>query len=627
MSEATPHQTLAQNPGVASTVTRHAAGLLLASLLAALLVFPQWYILLTDPPEGVRSELTPWGAEDQGIDLAYYSTSIRRAYDLEFPARVNFGFSDDDTPLQTGAWWLEGIGLLGRVTGGVFPALAIVMTLVAIALFVAFYALAFQLTGSRIAGACMMPLALAAVYVLSQADGILPLRRWHVLEEVLRADPGLSFHPWLRIIPPLMPLAPFFLAVLAVPRAVETGRRAWVVAAAAGVALVVYSYLYFWAALAVALAAWGAWLLIRGDRASATRLAVIGAIAAALSLPELAAAAYNAFTLGDDARARLGAGLDPAFIPSVRELAVRLALGLPFLAALLRGPEHNRLYIALYLAPLLLVKLPHGAPQPFHYSDQAWPAFAIPAVVAGSAELWRLLPSSNSQRVALAGLGFAAVLAGAHFATLQVRAMRDLDAAFSLRADEHAAFTWMDDNFDHNDTVVTPSFSTNMYLGVLTPAQRYVREAFVPEPGDDEVVERYLRASAALGIEPDAVFERLEPERFIFEDPSTDLEEREAQLEESMAFYLLNWQVTVPERIELRLDGWRESYTNLLRATDVLSAYDAGYIYCGPRERLWPIAAVAPDTHVRVAFEQGEVAIYELVERSDDGATVFTGCG
>ena len=452
------------------------------------------------------------------------------------------------------------------------------------------------------------------------------------------ADPGLDFHAWARFVAPIMPLPAFFGAAIAVPRATETGQRMWIAAAAAALALLVYSYLFYWTAAALALAAWLAWLLIRRDFDAARRLAIVGALAALLAIPELGAAVRNAFVVSDDMRARLGIGTPaPDDLPTWSNVIARFALGVPFLLACLRGPERNRLYIALYLAPLVLVCAPVDLPQPFHYTLQVWPAFAIPSVLAGGAELWKFLSDERLQRGALGVIVAAGTIGTLHFAVLQFRAIGNVDDAFSMRADEHAAFDWLSDNVAYPEVVVSPSITTNMYVSALTPASKYVLDGFIADPSDDEIIERYLRVSAAYGFDADTVIDRLDPiyrcadpddfrSNFPFKDPSDDLDEREAQLEDSMAYFLLNWEITHPGKVEERLPRWREQYEQLLREPAVLSAHRADYIYCGPRERLWPVEGVAPDTYVAVVFEQGEVTIYRLASQSDDGARPFIGC-
>jgi hypothetical protein len=554
-----------------------------------------------------------------------------------------YGQGDPDTPVQTGAVWLEAIGWLGHLTGGIFSSLALVTTLAAVAAFLLFYTLGVRLTRSRLASAAAIPIILLCVQAVTQTDTVIGLRHWNILRPVVVADPGLDFHAWARFVAPIMPLPAFFGAAIAVPRAVETGHRTWMAAAAVALALLVYSYLFYWTAAALALIAWLAWLLIRRDFDAARRLAIIGGLTALLAVPELGAAVRNAFVVSDDMRARLGIGTPaPDDLPTWSNIIARFALAVPFLLACLRGPERNRLYIALYLAPLVLVRAPVDLPQPFHYTLQVWPAFAIPAVLAGCAELWRLLPDVRLQRAVLGAIVAAGAVGTLHFTVLQLRAIGNVDDAFSMRSDERAAFDWLSNNVAYPEVVVSPSITTNMYVSALTSASKYMLDGFIADPSDDEIIERYLRVSAAYGFDADTVIDRLDPiyrcadpddfrcdrpsSNFPFKDPSNDVVEREAQLEDSMAYFLLNWEITHPDTVQERLPRWREQYEQLLRESAVLSAHRADFIYCGPRERLWPVEGVAPDTHVTVAFEQGEVTIYRLASQSDDSAHPFIGC-
>ncbi|HXK33490.1 MAG TPA: hypothetical protein VNM91_05685 [Dehalococcoidia bacterium] len=615
----------AKQPRLAALLRAHAGGLAAALALGALLVAPQWWLRATDPDEGVRAVLSPYASSDEGFDLALYAPNIRQAYDGELPIVDYYAGGSDEVSTQSGAAWLELTGWLGHAAGGIYNALLAVTTLAAAATFVSLYALAFRVTGSRLLAVAVLPIALASAEVLKFSDGILGLRERYVLEAIVRVNPGGNFLAWLRFLPPVMPLAPFFAAAIAAPEAARTGRRAWMAAAVVALTLLVYSYFYFWSAMAAALAGWLAWLLLRGEREQATRLAVIGAAVALLSLPEIFALVRGALTASDDFRARLGATTGLSFEASAGEIAARLVVGAPFLLACLRGPERNRLYAALYVVPLVLSRAVGIVPQPFHYSDQVWPPFAIPAVVAGGTEIWRMLP----QRLSPYATGTAVALAGAGLlfvSAVQVRAFQQTGDAFALREDERAAFDWIEDNVAAPETVVSPSLSTNMYVASLTPARRYLREAFVPGPSDDELIEDYLRASAAYGYPPGDVMERLDPAYFPHGEFIDDARAREELLEYSMAFYLLNWQVTDPDRITARIPRWRARYEALLALDDPLAdGRRADYVYCGPRERLFE-GSGAPGVYVRVAFQQGEVTVYEIAESGADGAKRFGGC-
>ena len=621
---------------------RHAAGIAIALLLAGMLTGPRWWLLATDPPDGERVQLSPWGAGTFGYDQSLYTPNIRQAYDVRLPLSSLYGDGGDDTPLQTGSLWLAGIGLLGHATGGIFSSLAVVTTLAALAAFLLFYAMGVELTGSRRAAIAIMPIAMMAVEVITQADGISSLRHWLILKPVVTVNPGLDFHAWARFVAPIMPLPAFFGSVVAVPRALEHGRRRWIVAASACLAVLIYSYLFYWTAMALALALWGGWLLYRRDYAAARRLVVIGVIAALLALPELASAAHNALSLSADMKHRLGIGAAAGDDrPSLSSIVQRFMIGLPFLAMLLRGPDRNRLYIALFVVPLALARVPGILPQPFHYTLQVWPVFAMPGFVAGGAALWRLL-SRSQQRVASIALGSVAVLGVVHLGVFQARAIHNVDAGFSMRSDEHAAFDWIDSNVPEGSAIVSPSVTTNLYVAAFTSASKYVKDGFIAAPSDDEIVDRYLRTQASYGFSEDVTFARIDPiyrcktaddyrcakpsSNFPFKDVGPVLREREAALETNMAYYLLNWEITHPDTIEARMPAWRERYRALQSQPDPLSAYRADYLYCGPRERLWPANIGAPSISVTVAYQQGEVTLYRIAGASNVGVLPFRGC-
>lgn len=621
---------------------RHAAGIAVALLLAGMLSGQSWWLLATDPPEGERVLLSPWGGGVAQLDQTLYLPNIRQAYDGRLPLSSFVGEYGDNTPVQTGSLWLAGIGLLGHATGGIFSSLALVTTLVAVVALLLFYAMAFELTRSRFAAIALMPVAMLGVQIITQAMGIATLRHWHILQPVITIDPRFEFHAWARFPAPILPLPAFFGGVVAIPRAVESGRRGWIITAAACLAAMIYSYLFYWTAMAVALALWGGWLLYRRDYPVARRLIAVGVLASALATPELASAIHNALSFSVDIKHRLGVGTPaPEVQPSLSTLAQRFIIGVPFLLVLLRGPDRNRLYIALFVAPLLLAPVPRLLPQPDHYSLLVWPAFAIPAFVAGGAALWQSL-SHRRQRIANVALAAGAIVGVLHFGVFQARALHNIQSGFTMRADERIAFDWIDANVPSGRTIVSPSFTTNAYISALTRASKYIREGFVAAPSDDEIIDRYLRTQAAYGFSEDLTFSRIDPiyrckraddhrcakpsPNFPFKDVSPDLREREAALENNMAYYLLNWEITHPETIERRIPAWRERFHRLRTQPDPLSAYAAHYLYCGPRERLWPADVASPGVTVTVAFHQGDVTLYRIVAATNANAQSFRGC-
>lgn len=308
---------------------------------------------------------------------------------------------------------------------------------------------------------------------------------------------------------------------------------------------------------------------------------------------------------------------------------------------LLRGPDRNRLYIALFVVPLALARAPGILPQPFHYTLQVWPAFAIPAFVAGGAAIAELLSRSQQRAVSVA-LGAAAVVGVVHLGVFQTRALHNVNDGFSIRADEHAAFDWIERNVRDGEVIVSPSLTTNSYITAFTPASSYIKVGPIAAPSDDEIIDRYLRTAAAYGIGEEATFARLDPiyhcktpddyrcatpsSNFPFKDISPNLREREVALETTMAYYLLDWEVTHPDTINSRIPAWRERFRELQSQRDPLAAYRADYLYCGSRERLWPVERAASGISVTIAYRRGDVTLYRLSAASDADARPFMGC-
>ncbi|HYM16158.1 MAG TPA: hypothetical protein VEZ14_11410, partial [Dehalococcoidia bacterium] len=570
-----------------SFLRRHAAGIAMAALLALLIAAPRWYLLATQPSSGVRVQVSPWGADHQGSDEAEYQIITQRAFLGDLPVRDPVLSGHAQAP-QGNAFWQEAIGTLSRSFSSIFPGIAVAVTLASFVGFLLLYAIAFDAVRSWIAAA-FLPIAALVAQVYTQAEGIVQLRHLGVLRAALGVDAVRQFHVWGRFTAPVMLLPLLFGAAYAIPRAVETGSKRWTAAGALCVAVLVYSYLFYWTALALAVAAWLAWLLLRRDLVAARRLALLGGLAALLAAPELISLAHQSLTLSADVSIRVGvdqtAGIDRTVLARV---AQRVLLGLPFFWGLRSGRRRDAFYVALFLAPLALVSFKGFVPQPWHYLIGVWIAFAVPALVVGAVGIaTRLRPRLPARLTALAVPALAALAAAAvlQMAWLQVRTTRNVDAAFALSADEHAAFSWIDHNVRKGQTVVSTSITTNDLLATLTPASLYVPDGFLSHVSDQQIFDRYLRASAAFGYDEQATFDRIDPARG-GADHAPPYEQR---FELFMAYYLTNWEVVIaPQRIAARLPALHAEFVSLQASAAPLAAYPADYIYCGPRERYWP---------------------------------------
>jgi hypothetical protein len=522
--------------------------------------------------------------------------------------------------------------MAGRVTGGPFAALAIATTLAAVAALVLLYALMVAVTGSRFAAAVLMPLVLLAVHVLNFADGILPLRHAEVLGALLRIDPEDQVHAWTRFPAPILVLAPFFGAVLALPKVIESRLRGWPIAAAVAIALLFYTYLFYWTALGVALAGWLAALVLRRDREEARRLIGVGAVALIIALPELIIVGWAGLSLPADARDRVGLqplGIDTSLAATIGQ---RLIVGAPFLIALMRrGERRDLLYVALFLAPLVLAPVQGVVPQQWHYHTQVWAVFAIPAFVAGGAAIVQAIRWPQTGRIAQAGVAAVAIAAGVYVVALQVRAVESTEDGFVLSHAEDAAFEWMRDHLDADDTVVSPSVTTSLLLASLTPASQYLADGGFTYANDAELSERMLRVQSAYGYSEEDVLRRVrldeEFEGFPLNDPDPGIAEQERMLEDHLAFFMFSFEILDREEFGARTEAsWLPRYRELLTIGDPLNAYPAEYLYCGHRERFYAASEPAEGTFVRVAFAEGDVTLYERVDAGSAGAMEFGGC-
>lgn len=395
--------------------------------------------------------------------------------------------------------------------------------------------------------------------------------------------------------------------------------------AAALLALLVYSYVFYWTAMAAAVALWAVWLALRGEYASLRRLAVVGFLAVLLALPELAIVASKSLSATADVKARVGQD-DLAILPA--GLVQRVAIGLPFAAVLWRGPSRNGLLIALTASPLALTSVGGVVPQEWHYRTQVWGVFALPALIAGSAAMIRYVP----RRLMLALqalLGVAAVVGLVFLVTYQVRALATAHRAFAVSDDEGAALAWVRAHVRGDQTVVSSSVTTNLLLASLTPSSEYIMDGYNPVASDGEIIDRFLRAQVAFGYGEDATFLRLDPENgtSVGEISPQTRDALERGVEEQAAYFLFYAETDNHEDILRRFPEWHGRFSALQVESDVLAAYPADYVYCGDRERFWSVARRPAGIYVRVAFRQGSVTIYRLSDAADPAAEQFMGCG
>jgi hypothetical protein len=595
--------------------------MLVASLLAALLVAPRWWLLTTDPPDGVRVQVSPFGADYQGTDESDYDIVTARAFRGDLPVRDPL-ITDHSGDPQGAAFWEEAIGTLSRPLGSIFVGLAIAATLAALAGFLLLYALAWQATRSW-AAAAALPVIAVIEQVYNQAWGFVQLYHLHILRAIVTVDPVRKFHTWVRFPAPIMLLPLFFGAALAIPRAVDSGSKRWTAAGALCVAVMVYSYLFYWTAMALALAGWLAWLLYRRDLIAARRLALLGVIAAAVASPELVSLVHNSASLSADVKVRLGveqtAGLDTTVLARIAE---RLIIGLPLFWGLRSGQRRDAFYVMLFVSPLALLSIKGVLPQTWHFVIVVWDVFALPAVIAGAVGIvtW-VRPRVAPRFVALAGpaLVACAVAGVLHTAVLQVRAMRQVNTAFALTDDESAAFDWMDANVKDGQTVVSTSITSNYLIAILTPASVYVPGGTLTQVSDHELFDRYLRASAAFGYDEQTTFQRI--------DKADHTSPYEHNFEYSIGYYLTDYEILIAaRRVDDQMPALHQEFQVMESSPAPLAAYPADYIYCGHRERFWPAVHTPPGTYVTVAFQHGESTVYRIAAASDVGAVPFLGC-
>ncbi|MEX0749302.1 MAG: hypothetical protein WD359_00700 [Dehalococcoidia bacterium] len=605
-------------------LARHALAIVLAVALGALLVFPRWWMLTTDPPEGARVPVSVWGAWGMGSDEALQTVTLRDAYDGELPVRSPHLVNHRNDSLQAGAGWQQFIGMGGHVFGGPFESLAVVSTVMGIAAFMMLYVLAYNLTGSRLAAASALPLAALFGLVMYRLDEYTARNMWRYIEPFLTLQTDREFLPWTRFLSPIVTLATFFTLAWSLPRAAKTGELRWCVVAALALALLVYSYVFYWSAAALAIAFWLGLLLVRRDFDAARRVLLVGIAAVLIALPEFAIVANKSLTSTEDIQGRVGQGELGIIWVETSEILARLLAGLPFMFVLLRRRTvEGGFYVALFVAPLVLAMFDGVVPQSWHFRSQVWSAFAIPAFIAGGAEFYRML-GEGGQRFAMRGLAVAAVLASVYLAAFQVRVTTLVDDAYAVSDDEHAAFEWIEDNVSTRETVASPSVITTLMLANLTPASGYIIGGYNPVVSDDELIDRFLRIQTAYGYDEAVTFERLDPRYFGVENvPSIELQR---QVEMRAAYYNFYWEVFTPDVYEERIPAWRERFRALAGEENVLAAYPVEYLYCGPRERFWPMPSPAPGTYVRPAFERDTVTVYAIVEADDPQAAPFAGC-
>jgi hypothetical protein len=602
----------------------------LVLVVAAAMVLPRVWLLTTAPASGVRVAISPYGASRTGYDESVYAASVRQVMDGQVPLSDPFLVNHQNDAMQPSSLWLMAAGLVARATGDVFSSITIITSVAMACALALLYALFLRITGARWAAVGLIPLVLVAIQVFNQADGIFPLRHWEVLKPILLANPERQWHVLLRFPSPVMGLAALIAIVIAIPYAVETGRRRWLIAAAVPLALVIYSYLYYWTAMMVALAGWGCWMLYARDLSAFRRLVCVAAIALLLAVPEFVVLIRSALALPAGTSDRLG--LDPLGVDTslVAIVGQRLLVGLPFLVLLIAGGSlSGRLYVMLFLSPLALATVSGVVPQPWHYQTQVFAVFAIPAIVAGAAAGYRRLPRSMA-RAGVVAFACLAVVGAVYLVTFQARSIQQTDASFAIGSDEDAALRWVAEHVSGNETVVSPSITTNLYLAALTPASEYLGEGWSSKATDEELMDRVLRTQAAYGYSEDDVFSRLDVTDatggFPVNDPTGTPAALEKKLERFLAYYTFQFEVRHQQSFDDRVQSWHARFRDLQSDFDVLSPYKADYLYCGPRERFYAGTRPSPGTFVTIAFAEGAVTVYRLTSLDAPDARQFRGC-
>ena len=605
---------------------RHATGIGVALLLAAALAAPRWWLLATDPAEGARIDLSPWGGGGQAEDEAMYMGIARAIFDGDLLPR-DVHLADQHGPPLTSAGPMYVVAGLGRVTGDIYVALALVCTLAALAALLLIYALGLRMSGSRVLAAALVPAVLLFATSYDIAGGFLPLRHAGVLSAIASAAPEGEFHPWTRFVAPALTAPLAFSAFLALPPAVMRGERRTLAASSALLALMAYTYLFVAATMAVVLLAWAAWFAARRDWAPARRVLIIGGAAAVLALPELANIAWNAAEATADIRARKGFAPYTTDISTVA-LLQRAALALPFAWLAFRGRgdrDENVFYVLLTAAPLVLARADRVFPQNDHFLMQVWPFFTVPIAIAGVVALRDLTPRT-AVRPLTATLAVMAMLGIAQTVAYQARALRENDEHYVVSEAERDLYGWLEAHAG-GATVATPSRSTAYLIANLTPAYGYLPDGFPTQVSDDEIADRYLRLQAAFGYSEADTFARLReyaPFTELTPRPGETLEQR---AERAMSDYLFAEEFLQPRRIEQRVPGWIERFRAYQHEPDVLRRYGVDYVLCDHRARFWGADRTSPGTYVSVAFEDGDVTLYRIVERSAPDAREFGGCG
>ncbi len=602
---------------------RHAAGIAVALLLAAVVVLPRWWMLTTPAPDGVRVPISFWGGNGQINDEVREFSAIRQAYDGKLPVRSPFLSNHADASLQAEAEWQEVIGILGHVTGGPFWALAIVTTVMAASALLLLYTLSLRLSGSRLVAAAILPIAIAGTEVFIRGSGLWALHDPHFIKQVITADPLREYLYWSRFLWPVMVMAPFFAVVIALPRAVDKDDWRWSAVAAVGLAMLVYSYVYFWTTMALGVGAWGAWLLYRREFESFRRLAIVCGAATLLAAPELAITVKKALSSTADVQARVG--IQSKGI-SLRPYAQRLLLGAPFFYGMWKGRvRHGMLYSCLFVAPIVLASVHGVIPQEWHYTSQVFCGFAIPAIVAGGAGLVNVLPPEGVRK-AVAGVAALAVVSTVYIVAFQIRALHELNPVYAVSQNEYDALMWVRANVRGNQTVVSPSLTTTWNLAALTPASEYITSGYNPVAGDDELIDRFLRVSIAYGYSESAIFDRLQVHHAPWDGADYEPDTLMRETEDSVVYFTFFEEWNYPDQLAQRVPEWRERYEELKDRSDVIAAYPADYLYCGERERMWPVEDPPSGIYVTVAFHEGTVTIYRLTDKSDPNAQPFKGC-
>jgi hypothetical protein len=455
-------------------------------------------------------------------------------------------------------------------------------------------------------------------------------------------DPSFS-----RLFVPGFSFLFFVFFLLTVFRALTSGERRWIAAAATAFGALFYVYFYYWAFAIVFLAVLIPLLFFakRSHTRDATVVLIGGLV---ISIPYwIKVWALRQNPLYEELSQRVGLEISHDFRIGSWEMYLAAA-ALIALAWLLEKKRDAAVHAAVFTALLtsIAVVLNIQVVTGFNIQPDHWGSrvnvyvlmLVLMAILFWCAE-WLRGPISASHREAGSRMrdrrvgwerrSRAAIVGALLFyigvaIILQTRSVMMAANDYRIPSVTLAAFRWINQNTPKDSVFLSSSSKTTFYLPFFTHGNVFVPPACYTLVSHEEIADRFLTAYAAFGV-PEAFF-RKSLESNLGDGKGIDYA-RKAELD---PIYMLfcdyfaelkpggyisgNSLRPFPKEVSDDLLARYRAKLRAGRGEELVLPYRADYVFFGPYERLISTVSPAVYRNLRLIFSQNLVEIYEFVD-------------